>query len=208
MPRWVLFLIGLIAVGALMWFIWGRTYTTSVKVFPPIGGTAPQSAAEAIYEKVIEQPAQEAIGFIKSIPERINQAAQDVVKQAEQQAREKAAEAILGQDIIQTSPAGGTTTAGGTPASGNNSTSQFDICLAQPKSREVSYIVENPFPTTTGASYAVDWGDGKTLSGKFQSGEKEITVSHIYTNIGTFTAAFKVHNDGTTLTAERRTCTE
>ena len=87
MPRWVLFLIGLIAVGALMWFIWGRTYTTSVKVFPPIGGTAPQSAAEAIYEKVIEQPAQEAIGFIKSIPERINQAAQDVVKQAEQQAQ-------------------------------------------------------------------------------------------------------------------------
>ncbi|HUX35913.1 MAG TPA: PKD domain-containing protein [Candidatus Paceibacterota bacterium] len=142
------------------------------------------------------------------IPEAANGAIGNIINQAKNAIKEKIDPLLQTtsspalQTGIQSVPVS-TGTASGSPQS---QSSEPSVCFAVSEGTSVSYGIEQPFSGTSETSYKIDWGDGETASGIFQSGEQNIFVSHSYAQQGNFSVIFTLTNSSTVLTASRSVC--
>ncbi|MDO8504547.1 MAG: hypothetical protein Q7S36_01710 [Candidatus Liptonbacteria bacterium] len=97
-------------------------------------------------------------------------------------------------------------TNGGTTASSPGNSFQGDICIRFPRSSEIKYEIDNPFSPPKDYSYSIDWGDGKTGSGKSPAGGKILSVAHAYDRAGSYLSLFSITSASSTLGASVKVC--
>lgn len=150
--------------------------------------------------------------FVEQLPQDATDAFNNLIDNTKNTAREKlntilettsspinsSSSAPISRNIAINNGTGGVAT--------QNSSIEPSVCFVVSKGESISYGIDQPFPGMEGASYKIEWGDGKTINGLFHTGDKNVVVSHSYAELGTYSIVFQLMNGSTTLAASRSVC--
>lgn len=142
--------------------------------------------------------------FVEQIPQAANNAFNDLVTQTKDTAKEKLITILDATSSPASAPV--SINPGTGAGASQNPPAEPNVCFVVSKGTLVGYGIDQPFPGMEETSYKIDWGDGKTISGLFHSGDKNIVVSHSYAELGTYSIVFRLTDGSTTLTASRSVC--
>ena len=204
----------LVVVSFFLYLVWSyfASSTSDTLVVPAnqAGNDKPSTTGKDIksLQSDFINSVKEKIGAAKSFVEQIPQAANDAFNDLVAQTKDTAKEKLI--DILETtsSPVSAPISANQGTGSGTsqNPATEPNVCFVVSRGTLVGYGIDQPFPDMEETSYKIDWGDGKTINGLFHSGDKNIVVSHSYTELGTYSIVFQLTNGSTTLTASRSVC--
>ncbi len=146
--------------------------------------------------------------FVAQIPEDANNAFNDVIDQTKNTIREKLNPFLETTSSLATLPISPHVSQNAVINGGvsQNSSKEPSVCFVVSKGEAVDYGIDQPFPGMEETSYKITWGDGKIINGLFHNGDKNVVVSHLYVQPGTYSIVFQLANSSTTLTASRSVC--
>lgn len=94
--------------------------------------------------------------------------------------------------------------AGGSP--GQNLSAEPHVCSIVSRGSLIGYGIDQPFINSQEVSYDIAWGDGQNAKGIFKNGDQSVTVSHSYSQTGTYSVTFQVISSSTSFTTSRSVC--
>ena len=205
MRHWIILVLIVTGLAAVFWF-WERR----IEIIPPSAGArSPDTSvswgkAKQTVLGWAQQPGEIFKDLARDIAQTASEKTEEFKQSAEQEVREKLAEAILPTPPSSPTPAPEFTSPEILVEAQN--ALRLDICLIRSLNQSVQYRVANPFYNQTEAKYRVDWGDGESFNGTFAREEMDVLLSHLYRASGTYKAIFEVNASGTTVRVESRVC--
>ncbi len=211
MRKFGIFLL-ILAAAALLYFGWN--YMAATNPDTVISGSNKISVAGKNLQGSILDSGKKQIESAKSFVENIPEQAGDVLGGLVDSAKKTLKNQL--DSILETTSSPSSTltldyplvTAKPSAVSGTAqiSSSEPSVCFVVSKGESIEYGIEQPSGNASGTAYKVDWGDGQNASGAFNAGDRNIVVSHSYSQQGTYSVVFKLTGGSATLTASRSVC--